>query len=81
LWKNADTFINLNDGLSLPRMNYVLTLFITLLALTTSAQNRPQPTYARDWKRADSLAAKGLPKSALAIADRIYKEAKATTLS
>ncbi|MBC3783638.1 alpha-2-macroglobulin family protein [Spirosoma utsteinense] len=57
-------------------MNYLLTLFITLLALTVSAQNRPQPAYARDWKRADSLAAKGLPKSALAIADRIYKEAK-----
>ncbi len=34
------------------------------------------PDYVRDWKRADSLAAKGLPKSALEIANRIYKEAK-----
>jgi uncharacterized protein YfaS (alpha-2-macroglobulin family) len=60
-----------------------MTLFFVLLALAASAQknqNTPasQPDYARDWKRADSLAAKGLPKSALDIANRIYKEAKAT---
>ncbi|MFD2573994.1 alpha-2-macroglobulin family protein [Spirosoma soli] len=61
-------------------------LFITV-CLAASAQNRqadanltarsPLPDYARDWRQADSLAAKGLPKSALTIANRIYKEAKA----
>lgn len=64
-------------------MNYLLTLFLAMAALTASdqkGQTQPpkQPDYARDWKRADSLAAKGLPKSALDIANRIYKEAKAT---
>ena len=54
-----------------------LTFFLTLFTLASSAQNKPLPDYARDWRRADSLAAKGLPKSALEIATRIYKEAKA----
>ncbi|GAB3707210.1 alpha-2-macroglobulin family protein [Spirosoma flavus] len=58
-------------------MQLHLTIFFLLLAMAASAQNRNQPDYNRDWKRADSLAAKGLPKSALEIADRIYKEAKA----
>lgn len=58
-------------------MHSFLTLFLSLFTLAASAQNKPQPDYARDWKRADSLAAKGLPKSALDIASRIYKEAKA----
>jgi uncharacterized protein YfaS (alpha-2-macroglobulin family) len=58
-------------------MHSYLSVFFILIALAASAQNRPQPDYARDWKRADSLAAKGLPKSALDIANRIYKEAKA----
>ncbi|WP_461129814.1 alpha-2-macroglobulin family protein [Spirosoma aerophilum] len=57
-------------------MNAYLTLFFMLVAMAASAQNRPQPNYTRDWKRADSLVAKGLPKSALDIANRIYKEAK-----
>jgi uncharacterized protein YfaS (alpha-2-macroglobulin family) len=58
-----------------------------LTALTILAQSRRStadnphimtpPDYARDWRTADSLAAKGLPKSALEIANRIYKEAKA----
>ncbi|GAB4042557.1 hypothetical protein GCM10028774_55160 [Spirosoma jeollabukense] len=47
------------------------------MALAASAQNKPQPDYARDWRRADSLASRGLPKSALEIANRIYKEARA----
>ncbi|UHG91296.1 alpha-2-macroglobulin family protein [Spirosoma oryzicola] len=64
-------------------MNPILTLFFVFVALAASAQknlNTPAnpPDYARDWKRADSLAAKGLPKSALSIANRIYKEAKTT---
>ncbi|AKD58047.1 alpha-2-macroglobulin family protein [Spirosoma radiotolerans] len=59
-------------------MNAYLSLFFMLIAMAASAQNRPQPTYSSDWRRADSLASKGLPKSSLAIANRIYKEAKAT---
>jgi uncharacterized protein YfaS (alpha-2-macroglobulin family) len=58
-------------------MHTCLTLFFTLFTLAASAQNKPMPDYARDWKRADSLVAKGLPKSALEIANRIYKDAKA----
>ncbi|GAB3546700.1 alpha-2-macroglobulin family protein [Spirosoma fluminis] len=55
----------------------LISLLLTCLALAASAQNRPLPDYVRDWRRADTLAAKGLPKSALAIANRIYNEAKA----
>lgn len=58
-------------------MNAYVSFFLLLVAMAASAQNRPQPTYTSDWKRADSLAAKGLPKSSLVIANRIYKEAKA----
>ncbi len=58
-------------------MHSYLSILFVFIALAASAQNRPQSDYARDWKRADSLAAKGLPKSALEIANRIYKEAKA----
>ncbi|MBN8823992.1 MULTISPECIES: alpha-2-macroglobulin family protein [unclassified Spirosoma] len=57
-------------------MHAYLSVFYILIAMAATAQNRP-PDYARDWKRADSLASKGLPKSALDIANRIYKEAKA----
>ncbi|GAB3037391.1 alpha-2-macroglobulin family protein [Spirosoma pulveris] len=57
-------------------MNAYLSLFFMLVAMAVSAQNRPQPNYTRDWKRADSLVAKGLPKSALAIASQIYREAR-----
>ncbi|SOD96589.1 alpha-2-macroglobulin family protein [Spirosoma fluviale] len=57
-------------------MNAYWSFFFVLVAMAASAQNRPQPNYTRDWKRADSLVAKGLPKSALDIANRIYKEAK-----
>ncbi|MFD2932178.1 alpha-2-macroglobulin family protein [Spirosoma flavum] len=58
-------------------MHPYLSVFFVLIALAASAQNRSQPEYTRDWKRADSLATKGLPKSALEIVNRIYKEAKA----
>ncbi|MBC7570029.1 MAG: alpha-2-macroglobulin [Spirosoma sp.] len=59
-------------------MHYLLTfLFGLTTLLAASAQNKSMPDYARDWKRADSLAARGLPKSALEIANRIYTEAKA----
>ncbi|MVM29864.1 alpha-2-macroglobulin [Spirosoma sp. HMF4905] len=58
-------------------MHPFLTLFIALFTLASPEQPKPQLDYVRDWKRADSLANKGLPKSALEIANRIYKEAKA----
>ena len=58
-------------------MHSYLSVFLIFIALAASAQNRPPSDYARDWKRADSLAARGLPQSALDIANRIYKEAKA----
>ncbi|GAB4031473.1 alpha-2-macroglobulin family protein [Spirosoma gilvum] len=57
-------------------MQAYLSVLFVLITIAASAQSR-QPDYARDWKRADSLANKGLPKSALDIANRIYKEAKA----
>lgn len=57
-------------------MRCLLPVLFTLLTLTTHAQTNP-PTYARDWLRADSLAKKGLPKSALDVANRIYARAKA----
>ena len=63
--------------LPITAMHPFLTVFLLLITLAASAQNKSQPDYTRDWKRADSLAAKGLPKSALEIANRIYKEAKA----
>ena len=61
-------------------MKYLLILLGAFLALTVSAQKSPNPPsdYARDWRRADSLAANGLPKSAMAIATQIYKDAKTT---
>ena len=60
-------------------MNHFLTFFLSLIALAASAQKTPTPAlmYTRDWQRADSLAAKGLPKSALAIVNKIYAKAKA----
>ncbi|GAB4015669.1 alpha-2-macroglobulin family protein [Spirosoma koreense] len=58
-------------------MHPFLTIFLILFTLAASAQNKPLPDYARDWRRADSLASKGLPKSAVEIVDRIYKEARA----
>ncbi|GAB4004653.1 alpha-2-macroglobulin family protein [Spirosoma migulaei] len=58
-------------------MHPFLTLFIALFTLAAPEQTKPPTDYARDWRRADSLAAKGLPKSALEIANRLYKEAKA----
>lgn len=64
-------------------MNYLLTLLLCLTALSSFSQKkqlRPSgsdPTYAHDWKRADSLAQKGLPKSALEVVNKIYARAKA----
>ncbi|QJW92094.1 alpha-2-macroglobulin [Spirosoma taeanense] len=59
---------------------FALALLIVILPLSSLAQNRRPDKefsdYARDWQRADSLAAKGLPKSALAIVNHIYVEAK-----
>lgn len=66
-----------NNKLLLHSMHIYLTLLFTLLSFAVSAQNKSMSDYSRDWKRADSLAARGLPKSALEIANRIYKQAKA----
>lgn len=77
MWKNRYTFIYPNNLPSLRTMNAYFSIPLILISMAVSAQNRPQPTYTRDWKRADSLAAKGLPKSASDIANRIYTEAKA----
>lgn len=55
---------------------------LLLLPLLTLMQTDKQPStppmidYAASWKSADSLMARGLPQSALVIADRIYAEAK-----
>ncbi|QMW02118.1 alpha-2-macroglobulin family protein [Spirosoma foliorum] len=57
-------------------MHQFLTLFIALFTLAAPEQPKPQSDYARDWRRADSLASRGLPKSAMEIATRIYAEAK-----
>ncbi|AQG81489.1 alpha-2-macroglobulin family protein [Spirosoma montaniterrae] len=67
-----------------PAMNHLLTILLFLTALATSAQpNKPRNTppdltFAREWQRADSLAKKGLPKSALEVVNGIYAKAKAT---
>lgn len=64
-------------------MNCLLTIILLFLTvLPANAQkNRPvdrnDPTYTRDWKRADSLAKSGLLKSALAVVNQIYTRAKA----
>ncbi|MEZ0540474.1 alpha-2-macroglobulin family protein [Fibrella arboris] len=56
----------------------VLLPFLTLLQTDKPSAMLPPPDYATSWKSADSLMARGLPQSALAIADRIYAEAKQT---
>lgn len=62
------------------RLLTILLLFLTVLSVTAQ-KNRPvdrnDPTYARDWKRADSLAKSGLLKSALEIVNKVYTRAKA----
>ena len=58
-------------------MHYLLTVLFFLTTLATFAQQTPNDTFTRDWKRADSLAATGLRKSALEIANRVYDRAKA----
>ena len=59
-------------------MKHLLTILLFLTTAFACAQkNQTDMTYARDWQRADSLAKKGLPKSALAIVDAIYARAKA----
>ena len=57
---------------------YLRLLILLLLPLVGLAQNTPTPMtdYRTDWQKADSLMTKGLPKSALAIADRVYAAAK-----
>jgi uncharacterized protein YfaS (alpha-2-macroglobulin family) len=47
-----------------------------LIALPTFAQKPMTDDYKTDWQRADSLMVRGLPKSALEIANRAYAGAK-----
>ena len=61
--------------------SYLLGLFLLPLLMAQQAQKPTPPpmnTYAADWKSADSLMARGLPQSALVIADRVYADAKRT---
>lgn len=54
--------------------------WLWLLSLPGPVRHAPAPMidYPTEWRKADSLMAKGLPKSALEIADRLYAEAKKT---
>ncbi|HEX9957839.1 MAG TPA: alpha-2-macroglobulin, partial [Fibrella sp.] len=62
----------------------IYTFSLLLLPLLTLAQtvkkslNPPMTDHAASWKSADSLMARGLPQSALTIADRLYADAKRT---
>ncbi|QKZ11578.1 alpha-2-macroglobulin family protein [Spirosoma sp. KUDC1026] len=60
-------------------MQRFLIFLFTLIALGAHAQQtrKSVATYDPDWQRIDSLNMKGLPQSALAIVDQIYKRAKA----
>ncbi|WP_375443658.1 alpha-2-macroglobulin family protein [uncultured Fibrella sp.] len=64
----------------IPAIIYTLPLFLLPLFLLTQPAKKsllpPMTDYAASWKSADSLMARGLPQSALVIADRIYAEAK-----
>lgn len=66
----------------IPAIIYTLPLFLLPLFMLTQPAKKsslpPMTDYAASWKSADSLMARGLPQSALAIADRIYAEAKQT---
>ncbi len=53
------------------------TLFFCLFSIMTRAQSKPE-RFETNWKRADSLADAGLPKSALEVVDKIYNRAKST---
>ncbi|WP_229369984.1 alpha-2-macroglobulin family protein [Fibrivirga algicola] len=64
---------------------YICALTLFLLPLlgqtrkkSSSSSSPPMTDYAASWKTADSLMARGLPQSALVIADRVYTEAKRT---
>jgi uncharacterized protein YfaS (alpha-2-macroglobulin family) len=52
-----------------------LSFLVSLCANYLFAQGASE-LYSREWKQYDSLMAKGLPKSAKAIADKVYKQAK-----
>ncbi|MEZ0608264.1 alpha-2-macroglobulin family protein [Fibrella sp. WM1] len=59
---------------------FLLGPWLWLLSLPGPVGHAPAPMidYPTEWRKADSLMAKGLPKSALEIADRLYAEAKKT---
>ena len=58
-----------------------MALYAGLLPMMVFSQNKPKPVSTgvsreKEWKQVDSLSDNGLPKSALEIVDRIYKDAK-----
>jgi len=58
-----------------------IVLVAGLLPVLVFSQNKPRPASAavsrdKEWKQVDSLSDTGLPKSALEIVDRIYKDAR-----
>lgn len=57
--------------------HFMLSLFMLTPFFLWAQPTQPMPTYQTEWNKADSLAAEGLPKSALAIVDQIYARAKA----
>lgn len=59
---------------------FLLGPWLWLLSLPGPVRHVPAPMidYPTEWRKADSLMAKGLPKSALNIVDRLYAEAKKT---
>ncbi len=62
-------------------IHLVALLLVPMLSLVQTDKPTlapPMTDYAASWKSADSLMARGLPQSALTIADRIYADAKRT---
>ena len=68
------------------KINIILTMLLLTSFATASffINNHPksnnilkeQLNYEKEWEKVDSLIAKGLPKSALEIVDKIYLQAK-----
>ncbi|MCU0396317.1 MAG: hypothetical protein MUF29_10435, partial [Chitinophagaceae bacterium] len=58
-------------------MARLLSLLLTLCLLETTLAQQPF-NYEKAWQEADSLARQSLPKSAITVVDRIYRQAKAS---
>lgn len=62
-------------NLSLVKKSVLFTLLISLFTMSASSQN-PVKNYEKEWKKAEAFIQKGLPKSALDEAKKIYILAK-----